>query len=361
MYLYYTGNVKHAGDYDHVRSGRENNTVLAYSPDGIHAEWKRLLMRNADYPPEMSLHVRDPKVWKQDGRYYMVLGGRTLNDAGAVLVYESADRLHWQHINTLRTPEAFGYMWECPDLFRMDGQCFLMVSPQGVEKSGPGFENKYACGCFPLSGDFRGDCTLGEFVPLDYGFDFYAPQTFSYGGRRLLIGWMGMPDAGYCNPTAAYGWQHCLTQLREVSCRRGRLALNPVQELEGLREAPEGYAFSGETAIELPHIADILISCEDGLSLELPGVKLNAGSGVMTLTIRAGGRETRTAPVEKLRNLRILMDTSALEIFANDGEIVLTTRWYPAEEARRLTLRGRGSAVIYPLRPMETAIYAEKA
>ena len=55
------------------------------------------------------------------------------------------------------------------------------------------------------------------------------------------------------------------------------------------------------------------------------------------------------------------MDTSALEIFANDGEAVFSTRWYPAEEHRSLTLYGTGRAVIYDLRSMEIRrrLYAE--
>ena len=37
---------------------------------------------------------------------------------------------------------------------------------------------------------------------VDRGFDFYAPQTFEdQQGRRILIGWMGIPDADYTNPT----------------------------------------------------------------------------------------------------------------------------------------------------------------
>ena len=39
--------------------------------------------------------MRDPKVFALDGRYYMVLGARTLDDHGEVLVFESADKLHW--------------------------------------------------------------------------------------------------------------------------------------------------------------------------------------------------------------------------------------------------------------------------
>ena len=57
------------------------------------------------------------------------------------------------------------------------------------------------------------------------GFDFYAPQTFTdNSGRRLLIGWMGMPDAEeeYTNKTIDEGWQHCLTVPRELRVKAGK-------------------------------------------------------------------------------------------------------------------------------------------
>lgn len=352
MYLYYTGNVKHEGDYDYVHTGRESNTILAYSPDGMRLAWKRLLMRNGDYPSGLTLHVRDPKVWKQDGRYYMIQGARTREDAGAALIFESEDRLHWTHINTLRTARPFGYMWECPDLFEIDGQWVLLASPQGVERTGPGFENQYACGYFPLRGDFRGAYTLGDFVPLDYGFDFYAPQTFTGGKRRLLIGWMGMPDADYENPTG--GWQHCLTVPRELRWENGRLRMRPVQELDGLREEAWTVEFSGRERVNVPAICDIRVAWEgDRLSLGLSGAAVRVEDGVLTLTMGDGGRSVRRAPAGEPRSLRILADVSALEIFAGGGETVLSARWYPEGGNRILTLEGAGRAEVCRLRPME--------
>lgn len=353
LYLYYTGNVKHEeGDY--VRTGRESNTVLACSPDGIHLAWKRLLMRNEDYPAGLTLHVRDPKVWEQDGRYYMIQGARTQENVGEALIFESRDKLRWTHINTLRTAKPFGYMWECPDLFEIDGQWVLLTCPQGAERRGPGFENQYACGYFPLSGDFRDDCTLGDFVPLDYGFDFYAPQTFKDGERRLLTGWMGMPDADYTNPTAAQGWQHCLTVPRELRWESGRLRMQPARELESLRGAVREAAFSGRFEMELPPMSELLIACRGDLALNLSGAELKAERGMLALTIREGGcgRTRRTVPAGSIRNLRILADASALELFLNDGETVLSTRWYPGGENRTLTLEGEGHAEVYSLNPM---------
>jgi beta-fructofuranosidase len=49
-----------------------------------------------------------------------------------------------------------------------------------------------------MSGDFDYDRAAfkhGELHELDAGFEFYAPQTMQASdGRRLLVGWMGVPD-----------------------------------------------------------------------------------------------------------------------------------------------------------------------
>ena len=34
MYLYYTGNVKHPGNFDYIKEGRGHNVCLAVSKDG---------------------------------------------------------------------------------------------------------------------------------------------------------------------------------------------------------------------------------------------------------------------------------------------------------------------------------------
>ena len=68
--VYYTGNVKlEDGDFDYINTGRESNTVLVVSEDGKTFGSKKELMRNSDYPDDLTCHVRDPKVWKENGTY----------------------------------------------------------------------------------------------------------------------------------------------------------------------------------------------------------------------------------------------------------------------------------------------------
>jgi beta-fructofuranosidase len=57
IYFFYTGNVKHEGDHDYILSGREQNVILVTSKDGINFSEKKVLLRNEDFPENMSNHV----------------------------------------------------------------------------------------------------------------------------------------------------------------------------------------------------------------------------------------------------------------------------------------------------------------
>lgn len=112
MYLYYTGNVKlEDGDFDCINTGREANTVLVTTKDVIHFGSKKELLRNSDYPSDLTCHVRDPKVWKKDDTYYMIQGARTKNDVGQALIFESSDKINWHFRSRIESEKPFGYMW----------------------------------------------------------------------------------------------------------------------------------------------------------------------------------------------------------------------------------------------------------
>lgn len=352
MYLYYTGNVKKSGDYDYVNDGRESSTVLAVSEDGFCFEGKELLMTNADYPADITLHVRDPKVWKQDGVYYMVQGARTKDNVGVVLIFSSEDKRNWHYIGRIEPKEKFGYMWECPDLFELDGQTVLCVSPQGVEQDGLKYANKYQSGICLLDGDFRGRTKPGAFRELDGGFDFYAPQSFqAEDGRRILIGWMGMADDGsYTNKTVLNGWQNTLTLPRELSLEDGIVCQNPVRELDGWwnEEISFKNTFQGktDTCFELdlhPEGGDVRVTLFGGLMLRyLSKEKIFR----MEFTDRelGCGRTMRGREMELLTDMRIVADVSCVEVFLNGGRDVFSTRCYPKEgqcEAEA-EMKGRG-------------------
>ena len=359
MHLFFTGNVKIDGDYDYINEGRETSTLHVESEDGIHFGDKEEIISFEKYPEDFTCHIRDPKVWKKNNRYYMILGGRLKEDKGAVLVYGSEDMKDWKLDRVITTPEAFGYMWECPDYFELDGQKFLSVSPQGLKREEYRFQNIYQSGYFPVKEDESVDTE--DFREWDMGFDFYAPQTFvDDKGRRILIGWMGIPDADYTNPTEEAGWQHALTIPRELSVRDGKLIQEPIEELKQLRSEDKAVCTFcyGQTIIMQNAIYEAVVDfkrCREMVMTLREGITLSYKDNILTLNlgVYGSGRSTRKVRLEKLEHLQIFADTSSLEIFVNHGEEVFTTRIY--NHYGRLLINGECSGImtVYPLKSFE--------
>lgn len=381
MLLYYTGNVKQPGDYDYTYAGREANVVLVSSQDGINFGKKELLLTSGDYPDNCTCHVRDPKVWRDGDGYYMVLGARMKRDAqpgsetghaanqafphpaaassgdyGGALLYRSADCRQWDYCNTLTTPEAFGYMWECPDTFFVDGLPLLSISPQGLKRERRRFQNVYQSGYFTVTGDLTGDYVLSDFKEWDMGFDFYAPQTFcDEKGRRILIAWMGLPDISeeYQNPTTEDGWQHILTLPRELYVNSaGAVCQRPVAELESLRETRHQIQNGKSIQVDAPFdllvcpekendaAGDTVITLYDSLRISYSPAQGECSMEFLSPTEEnhaaaampspGYGRTVRRAGIhDGLRQIRIICDTSCVEVFFGDGETVMSTRIYP--------------------------------
>ncbi|HJA28751.1 MAG TPA: glycoside hydrolase family 32 protein [Candidatus Olsenella pullicola] len=370
--LYYTGNVKERGDFDYVRTGRRSVQILVESPDGLRMGEKRVLLRNADYPAFCTRHVRDPKVWRAGDAWWMILGARDLDDRGLVLRLRSDDGITWENTGTVRSDEPLGFMWECPDRVALDGREWLSLCPQGMQALPWANGMRDQSGYLPLpEGETlgrTGDLTLdaGLFRRWDCGFDFYAPQTFvDESGRTLLIGWMGTPEAPFESAPDGLPWCHCLTVPREVTAGAdGTLLQRPARELEALRGARHELTAGG--SLELgEHRADVLLAgaagplellLDDALALCWDGAELSlrfSGSSV------GCGRTERTVPCNNLRDLRVLVDSSAVEAFANDGALVFATRWFPRAERLSVALAGAsGGASVWEMGDGMAATYA---
>lgn len=352
MYIFYTGNVKQIGDHDYITSRREHNTILIVSDDGENFDNKTLLMKNSDYPENLTCHVRDPKIFSENNKFYMVQGARDKNDVGQILLFESNDLIKWKHINTIKSKEKFGYMWECPDLIKIDNKTLLIISPQGVEADDIKYNNIYQTGYYFLDGDYKTqNYELSNFDELDRGFDFYAPQTFiDSQNRTILIGWMGLPDIKdiYSNPTVNYHWQHALTIPRELKIKNDKLIQIPICELEKLRGNKKEFevketlideAFDTfEIKIDFENYEDFTLTVKQGAILEY-----SSNEKLFTLSFNeiGFGRTKRSCKLHNLKNLRAFIDTSSIEIFINDGEEVFTSRFYPDKTIREIKLQGK--------------------
>ncbi len=359
IHFFYTGNVKlfDRDDYDYCNNGREQNTIHITSLDGFFHSEKQLIMTDRDYPADMSCHVRDPKIFKKSGIYYMVLGGRDVNSHGCLLIYRSEDLENWEEFDRLSIPD-FGYMWECPDLFELDGELFLVFSPQGLEEDGLNNRNIYQTGYCKLDYDFQTkQCTFSKFQELDRGFDYYAPQSFEdEQGRRIQFGWMGMGDATYTNePTIEKGWQHAFTLPRQLHAENGHIYQMPIEELKNLRDKTYRSTIGDfkdpnfgpciEWDIQFDESVPFTIKMYGDIEISYDRKLLK-----MSMAESGYGRDWRAIEIDQIKDLKIMLDTSSIEMFVNNGWTVFSSRMYP-KTAMNLSIESasEGTVAIHSL------------
>ena len=302
-------------------------------------------------------------------------------DYGTVLIFGSDDLHHWNFEKDVTSKERFGYMWECPDYFYLNGQPVLSLSPQGLEAQPYQFQNVYQSGYFlpetSLISEqeiFRPEMTVSDendrtedriidgntFREWDHGFDFYAPQTFEdEKGRRILIGWAGIGDAPYDNePTVERGWQHALTLPRELVLKDGVIFQKPLEDLKQLRSQEQkvsGNITLEQNVFEL-ETKDFEQSWSVAVSDGAEQFSLTYADDILSLNIseKAGrGRGTRQIQIPEIHSLRMIVDTSMVEIYVNDGEDVLTSRFYFEHDARSIQMDGITEAKLWYLKGLE--------
>ena len=352
FYLMYTGNISYPD------GGHAQKQCLAVSKDGISFEKVEInpIIEAPENVDMSTVDFRDPKVWKNGNKYYAVLGSKTADgQRGEILLFESTDLENWTFKNISAQGEGNqGNMWECPNFAKVGNKDVFIISPMDIQATGNKFVNNvdviYTVGKLDYD---TGIFEHGDFEPLDWGFDFYAPQVTKVpDGRNIFIGWLDMWRVP--QPEQADGWAGLMTVPREMKFKGGKLYTPPIAELEKLRTSEKIYTdLSLEEETELKDIAgetgelclQVDLSKSKKFSIELrktAKISFNAESGVLKFTRDgsgneelAGERKVQIFPGNKL-NLRIYIDRSSIEIFVNDGEKVLSGRIYPEESSKQI-------------------------
>lgn len=317
---------------------------------------------------------RDPKMLKnEDGTYSCVVANRAADGSGQVLLYTSTDGFEWKFKSVLMANhDRFGVMWECPDLFCLDGKDVLMCSPMDMLPEG--FEYHNGNGTMYLLGEL--DEETGTFKDetnhaVDYGIDFYAPQTIlTPDGRRVMIAWMQNWDTSRLHPQETR-WFGQMTLPRELSIKNGRLYQNPIRELEKLRCNKVEYKDVVFTdTIRLDAVegrrVDMEIQLAPGDTENLyqkfavrfaqddryhTAVSFRPYESVLKVDRKFSG--SRRAAIHQRRSqvrsengkikLRLILDRFSAEVFVNDGEQVMTITMNTDQAADGISFFADGS------------------
>lgn len=320
---------------------------------------------------------RDPKIWEvSDGTFQCVVANCTNEKDGQVLLFSSPDGLEWKFEKILiSNHKRFGRMWECPDFFMLDGKQVLIVSPQDMLPQGLEYHNGNGTIC--LIGTYDEEKKIfseEQNQAIDYGIDFYAPQTvLAPDGRRIMIGWMQNWDT--CNFRApGQQWFGQMSLPRELSLKNGRLYQKPVRELESARGQKTCYMnVSFENIIRLDGIKGRKIDMELSLKagdrqnvyrkfavrfaqndLYQTSVSFRPYESIVKIDRTYSGSRNdvihqRRCHVKESNGeikLRIILDNFSAEIFVNDGEYVLSATIYTDLAADGISFFADGSVIM---------------
>ncbi|WP_082023214.1 glycoside hydrolase family 32 protein [Sporosarcina koreensis] len=361
LLLFYTGNTR---DDNWLRTPYQ--CMAQMDGKGAFSKWEQPVITGV--PDGFTEELRDPKLWKEGGIYYCVIGAQRKDMTGAAVLYKSADLHRWEFIGEVKTElQDFGYMWECPDLFSVQDTDFLVFSPLGLKPEGLRRNNLFHAGY--ISGTFdreTGGFEHGPFCELDNGFDFYAPQTMeSPDGTRILIAWMAVPQLPY--PTDKDGWANCMTLPRVLTIEDGRLKQRlpeswnkPAEAADRLdvtlKREPELLPFGGD-CYELQAVLHETTAAEVHIDLRVRGLEYTRITYVTAeqrllfdrsrsgAPVNASEGHSRTVILDRpLQQLRILVDVSSVEIFINDGDAVMTSRIFPGQDSTGIRVQADGGS-----------------
>jgi beta-fructofuranosidase len=366
LFLIYTGNTR---DENWVRHPYQCLAVM--NENGLISKLRRPVI--PDVPQGYTDHFRDPKVWKKGDTFFTVIGAQRTGGTGCAVLYRSQNLMDWRFDGEIETKlDRFGYMWECPDYFELENRGVLIFCPQGLAPRGDRYQNIYQSG-YLIGGELDTNTrkfSHGDFIELDRGFDFYAPQTMTDPtGRRILIGWMGLPEIDY--PTDKYGWAHCLTLPRQLSTRGEKLIQQPVKEIQSLRKQAvhaqdtignEKKVYNGFAGTFYEMICEFenLNAVEFGIEFRA----MNAEKTVIqydavlkkVIFDRSQSGEVAGAAYGAVRKcgldarkikFHLFVDTSSVEIFINDGEEVFTSRIFPGQGSKEIRFFAKGGKVSF--------------
>jgi fructan beta-fructosidase len=310
---------------------------------------------------------RDPKVeWVElesgNGKWIMSLAVKD-----KITFYSSSNLIDWNFESDFQPKwAAYGGVWECPDLFKL-------TTPQGEEKwvllvsINPGGPNGGSATQYFI-GDFNGSKFTAadeEVKWIDYGTDNYAGVTWANvpknDGRRLFIGWMSNWQYANQVPTEIWRSANTLPRTLEIFDQNGKylLASRPISEIKTIRTA--SVTVEGNE-LKLPYELlemELLIEAND-FELTLANdngekVVLSRKGNEITVDRSQSGLKgfsedfpkIHSAPDlgRELKELRLFLDRSSLELFFNDGEVVLTEILFPESPYTKLTTKGFGQSV----------------
>lgn len=355
---------------------------MAVSMDGLHFDkytGNPVIDSNAIPVDGRVEDFRDPKVWQYNDIFYMAIGSKRTDFIGQILFYVSDDGNNWRYLNQLTLGKDFGTVWECPDIFELNGKHVLMISPQDKPRKGIQFENVHTA--IALIGNFdyvTGQFTIEKTQELDGGFDFYAPQTVTdENGNRVMIAWMNMWERRYVLDAKNHGWNGSMTLPRVLSLVDNHIYQWPVDTINNYREqcvslskVPVDMTFENPALFGNVMDMELCFEIKEGRTFEMVFF-VNETEGIslqfdkynnivmmdrMNTKLPIESFDTKNDYTRSLHldlsgeiHVRVILDVSSIEVFFEKGRYTMTSLFFPGDEGNGVCFKADGQTLIKDL------------
>lgn len=367
LFTYNNEQRKKAGKQDFQTQG------LAFSLDKGRT-WTKY-QHNPIMPNPGIVDFRDPKVswFAQQQKWVMVV-----TQGDHIGFYSSKNLLDWKFESTFgKEFGEHGGVWECPDLVRIkvagtqEYRYVLLVSiVPGAPNGGSGtqyFVGDFNGEKFELDPQFADQLEQKHAVWLDYGTDNYAGVTFANipqeDGRTVFIGWMN--NWLYAQQVPTSTWRSAMTLPRELTLHRTQTglqvfsqAIQEIGEAHSVSQQKDNIEIVGKTRLSslfgtLPssHKLHLAFNAQESTEVQLnylnetnqkTAILINLEQGTLTIDRTESGvvdfhekfSGTQVGPFNNdvtVYSVEIFYDKASLEVFINEGELVMSAQVFPEQ------------------------------
>ncbi len=361
--LFYTGNERK----EDKNYKRYPNQCVATMDKDYNILDKKLIIE-----PDQNIteHFRDPIPLYINEENIIIVGCQnSVTYEGCIRIYYTDDTFTYiKKDSFLKTnfPLQGVFMYECPCYVSDEENEAIIFSPQGIEnKTKYEYNNIYNV-AYSIS--YKGDILDANWesknvYQLDYGFDFYAPQTFiDHLGRSILIGWLGQAT----NETYPFDeqnrWSQMLTIPREITIKGNKLYQKPIEEINNLREK-EIIINSGTNIIDTKTF-ELSFNTKGDFDIKLGNKKdfiqlsrvnneiIFDRSNMSHLVNEEFGNARYLNIYDEELTVKMFVDKSCIEIFINEGEYVMTSRYF-IDEFNAITIENCYQMQMHNLLPIK--------
>lgn len=263
-------------------------------------------------PPGLDLIAfRDPFIRRDGDAWRMFVGAAGRDGSAMAMTYTSLDLSSWQwdgvaleRNSAERDPVWMGALWECPQVFDLDGHGVMVSSVWDADVL---HYAGYALGSF-VDGRF----TAEHWERLTWGPSLYAPSLFTDADGRLALSF-------WLRGIEGDGWAGAHSIPYRLETADGRLILQPHPDVAAHRT--RSFADGGVPGLA----ADIAWTSVDGT------LSITSGAAVVVSFARSGGDvvattsgSSATFPVEG--TMRVIVDGPVLEVSSDAGLFACAVR-----------------------------------